>query len=84
MRMKPYLGLTLAILFVCATYPVLAQTAPTATKYNPQFAIGAGLAFIDLRAFGVNAEHNSFARCRDSVGKRRLGGGRARERTQQQ
>jgi len=43
MRMKPYLGLTLAILFVCATYPVLAQTAPTATKYNPQFAIGAGV-----------------------------------------
>jgi opacity protein-like surface antigen len=43
MRMKPYLGLTLAVLFVCATYPVLAQTAPTATRNNPQFAIGAGV-----------------------------------------
>src|SRR5664279_5282237 len=34
-----------------------------------QFAVGAGLAFIDLRAFGVNAEHNGFSRRRNGVGR---------------
>ena len=49
-----------------------------------QFAVGAGLAFVDLRALGVNAEHDGLSRRRNGVGKRRLGGGHARERTQQQ
>lgn len=42
MRLKPYLGLTLALLFACAACSALAQTVPAARdKYLP-FAIGAG------------------------------------------
>src|ERR1035437_1040588 len=42
MRLKPYLGLTLAVLFVCAAYSALAQTVPAATEKYLPFAIGAG------------------------------------------
>src|ERR1039458_5751184 len=47
MRLKPYPGLALALLFVCAAYPTLAQTAPTATESRPSLAIGAGLSGYD-------------------------------------
>ncbi len=49
-----------------------------------QLAVGAGLAFVDLRAFGVHAEHDGFARRRNGAGKRWFGGGCAHQRTRQQ
>lgn len=47
MCLKPYPGLALALLFVCAAYPTLAQTAPAATESRPSLAIGAGLSGYD-------------------------------------
>ena len=40
-----------------------------------QLAVAGSLAFIDLRAFGVEREHDRFAGRCDGVGKRRLRGG---------
>jgi hypothetical protein len=42
MRVKPYVGLTLALVFVFATYDAMAQTAPAATQAKLPLAIGAG------------------------------------------
>jgi hypothetical protein len=42
MDLKPYLGPTLAALFVCSASSVLAQIAPAATKGYLPLAIGAG------------------------------------------
>jgi hypothetical protein len=47
MRLKPFLGTTLAALFACAALRVLAQTVPAATENNPQLAIGGGLSSIN-------------------------------------
>jgi opacity protein-like surface antigen len=43
MGLKPYLGPTLAALFVCAAYSVLAQTVPAATQNKIPLAVGAGI-----------------------------------------
>jgi opacity protein-like surface antigen len=42
MGLKPYLGPTLAALFICSASSVLAQTAPAASRYNLPLSIGAG------------------------------------------
>jgi opacity protein-like surface antigen len=42
MRLKPYVGLTLALVIVCAAYPALAQSAPSASEKSLPLAIGAG------------------------------------------
>jgi opacity protein-like surface antigen len=47
MRLKPYFGLTLAVLFVCAAYPAFAQTVPAAKKGSLPLAVGAGLSGYD-------------------------------------
>jgi len=43
MDLKPYLGPTLAALFVCSASSVLAQTEPAATKDYLPLSIGAGI-----------------------------------------
>jgi len=43
MRLKLYVGLILALLFVCAAYSALAQTVPAAKEERIPFAIGAGV-----------------------------------------
>jgi hypothetical protein len=50
MRLKPYLGPTLALLFFSAAYPVYAQSAPAAKEKKIPFAVGAGLS-------GYNADY---------------------------
>lgn len=52
------------------------------TKSPGELAVGAGLAFIDLRALGVDAEHDALAGRGDGVGKRV--GGHSRSSEQQQ
>jgi len=42
MGLKPYLGPTLAALFVCAAYSALSQTAPAATQSQFLLSVGAG------------------------------------------
>ncbi|MGD0800059.1 MAG: outer membrane beta-barrel protein [Terracidiphilus sp.] len=54
MRVKPYLGLILAVLFVCAAYSALAQTAPAATESRFPLAIGAGLSDYNTALDGQN------------------------------
>src|SRR3954452_21968528 len=51
-------------------------------KTPGELAVGAGLALVDLRALGVDAEHDSLAGGGDGVGKRV--GGRSRSSEQQQ
>jgi hypothetical protein len=43
MDLKPYLGPTLAALFVCAASSLLAQSAPAATQGNIPLSVGVGL-----------------------------------------
>jgi len=43
MRLKLYVGLILALLFVCAAYSALAQTVPAAKEERIPFAIGADI-----------------------------------------
>ena len=43
MRLKPYIGLTLALFFVGAAHLTFSQTAPAATETRVPLAIGAGL-----------------------------------------
>lgn len=43
MRVKPYLGLVLALLFLSAAYPVDAQSPPSANRDIVPYAIGGGL-----------------------------------------
>jgi opacity protein-like surface antigen len=43
MRLKPYIGLTLAFFFVGAAHFTLSQTAPAASEARVPLAIGAGL-----------------------------------------
>jgi opacity protein-like surface antigen len=43
MRLKPYVGLALALLFACAAYPIHAQSAPAATEEQLPWAVGVGL-----------------------------------------
>jgi len=43
MDLKPYIGPTLAVLFVCSASSVLAQSAPPATRPTLTLAVGAGL-----------------------------------------
>jgi opacity protein-like surface antigen len=43
MRSKPYLELSLALVFLCAVSPALAQAVPSATKTELPLAIGAGV-----------------------------------------
>jgi opacity protein-like surface antigen len=42
MRLKPNLGLSLALLFACSAYHAVAQTAPAAKEAKLPLAIGAG------------------------------------------
>jgi hypothetical protein len=50
MRLKAYLGPTLAAFWVCAAFPALAQITPSATESKLPFAVGAGLS-------GYNPDH---------------------------
>jgi hypothetical protein len=43
MDLKPYLGPTLAALFICAASPVLAQVVPAATQGNIPLSVGGGI-----------------------------------------
>jgi opacity protein-like surface antigen len=43
MYLKPYLGPTLAALFLCAASPVLAQVVPAATQGNIPLSVGGGI-----------------------------------------
>ncbi len=43
MRLKPYVGLAFAVLLVCSSYSVHAQSAPSATRDQPPWSIGAGI-----------------------------------------
>ena len=47
MRVKPFLGLALVVLFVGTAYSALAQSAPAATEKTQSLAIGAGLSGFD-------------------------------------
>jgi opacity protein-like surface antigen len=54
MRLKAYLGPTLAAFLACAAFSALAQNAPSATENQLPFAAGVGLS-------GYNSDHgNSF------------------------
>jgi opacity protein-like surface antigen len=52
MRLKPNNGLPLALLFVCAACPALAQTVEAANEAKPPFAIGAGISGFNTPDFG--------------------------------
>ena len=58
---------------------VLEERRDRLAKCPGQLAIGAGLAFVDLRAFGMQREDGRFTWSSDGVGKCGLGG-RADER----
>ena len=49
-----------------------------------ELAVGAGLAFVDLRALGMEREHRGFAGGGDGFGKGRLGGGGARRKQKEE
>jgi opacity protein-like surface antigen len=52
MRLKAYLGPTLAAFLVCVAFSALAQITPSATESKLPFAVGAGLS-------GYNSDHGN-------------------------
>jgi opacity protein-like surface antigen len=52
MRLKAYLGPTLAAFLACAAFPALAQIVPAATESKLPFAVGAGFS-------GYNPDHGN-------------------------
>ena len=53
---------------------VLEERCDRLAKCPGECAVRAGLAFVDLRAFGMQLEDGGFAGSRDGVGKGGLGG----------
>jgi opacity protein-like surface antigen len=54
MRLKPFLGLALVMLFVCSAYSALAQSAAAATENKQSLAIGVGFSGFDPDWAGNN------------------------------
>jgi opacity protein-like surface antigen len=52
MHLKPYLGLVLALFFLCAADRAFAQAAPAATEAKSPLTIGAGLSSYNFHDYG--------------------------------